>query len=58
MLKAVGKGAPIEVPNGPATIDVVFSLDGGTNTYCMTFAGTGDGNKFLVKDAPAGTCPP
>jgi acetyl esterase/lipase len=24
----------------------------------MTFTGTGDGSKFLVKDAAAGTCPP
>jgi hypothetical protein len=56
-LKAGGKGAPIAVPNGAASINVVLSLDGGTNTYCMTFSGTGDGNKFLVKDASAGTCP-
>jgi hypothetical protein len=57
MLKAGGKGAPLAVPNGAASIHVVLSLDGGTNTYCMTFSGTGDGNKFLVKDAAAGTCP-
>jgi hypothetical protein len=57
LLKAVGKGTPIAVPNGPASIDVVFTLDGGTNRYCMTFAGTGDGSKFLVKEAAAGTCP-
>ena len=57
LLKAVGKGAPFAVPNGAATINVVLSLDAGTNTYCMTFTGTGDGNKFLVKDAAAGTCP-
>jgi len=57
LLKAVGKGASLTVPNGAASINVVFSLDGGNNTYCMTFSGTGDGNKFLVKDAPAGTCP-
>ena len=57
LLKVVGKGAPVAVPNGPASIDVVFRLDGGTNTYCMTFSGTGDGNKLLVKDASAGTCP-
>jgi hypothetical protein len=44
------------VPNGAASINVVLSLDGGTNTYCMTFSGTGDGTKFLVKDATAGTC--
>jgi hypothetical protein len=57
LLKAVGKGAPVAVPNGPASIDVVFTLDGGTNKYCMTFTGTGDGTKFLVKDASAGMCP-
>ena len=57
LLKAVGTGAPLAVPNGAATIDVVLTLDGGTNTYCMTFVGTGDGSKFLVKDAAAGTCP-
>jgi hypothetical protein len=56
LLKAVGKSAPITIPNGPASIDIVFSLAGGTNTYCMTFTGTGDGGKFLVKDALAGTC--
>src|SRR5215468_8208458 len=43
--------------NGAATVNIVFSLDGGTNAYYMTFSGTGDGNKFLVKDATAGTCP-
>src|SRR5215472_13614967 len=56
MLKAGGKGAPLAVPNGAASINVVLSLDGGTNKYCMTFVGTGDGTKFLVKDATAGTC--
>src|SRR5215470_9562372 len=56
LLKVTGKGLPIPVPNGPATINVVLSLDGGTNAYCMTFAGGGDGTKFLVKDSAAGTC--
>jgi acetyl esterase/lipase len=56
LLKVVAKGLPIPVPNGAATINVVLNLDGGTNTYCMTFAGMGDGSKFLVKDAPAGAC--
>ena len=55
LLKVVAKGAAIPVPNGPGTIDVVLSLDGGTNTYCMTFTGTGDGTKFLAKDSAAGT---
>jgi hypothetical protein len=56
-LKLVVKDLPFPVPTGAATIDVVFHLDGGTNNYCMTFTGTGDGSKFLVKDAAAGTCP-
>src|SRR4029450_11460567 len=56
LLKVVAKGLPIPVPNGAATINVVLNLDGGTNTYCMTFAGMGDGSKFLVNDAPAGAC--
>jgi hypothetical protein len=57
-LKVVAKGLPFPVPSGAATANVVLSLDGGTDTYCMTFSGTGDGNKFIVKDAAAGTCMP
>lgn len=57
LLKVVAKGLPFAVPNGPATIDIVLRLDGGTNLYCMRFSGTGDGGKFLVRDAVAGTCP-
>lgn len=57
LLKVVAKGLPFAVPNGAQSIDVVLSLDGGTNTYCMTFSGTGDGSKLLVKDAPTGACP-
>lgn len=57
-LKVIAKGLPVPVPNGPGTINVVLSLDGGTNTYCMTFAGTGDGTKFLVKDSAVGMCAP
>ena len=56
LLKVVAKGVPFAVPNGAATINIVLSLDGGTNTYCLRFSGTGDGNTFLVKDAPAGAC--
>ena len=56
LLKVVETGANLAAPNGPETINVTFSLDGGTNTYCMTFSGTGDGSKLLVKDATAGTC--
>jgi hypothetical protein len=58
LLSVVGKGLPFAVPNGPTSIDLVLSLDGGTNTYCMTVTGTGDGSTFLVKDATAGSCAP
>jgi hypothetical protein len=58
LLKVVGKGLPFAVPAGTASISVVLTLDGGTNQYCMNFAGTGDGSKLLVKDAPAGSCAP
>ena len=58
LLKVAGKGLPIPVPNGAGTISVVLSLAGGTNRYCMTFAGTGDGSKFLAKDSAAGACAP
>ena len=57
LLKVVAKGLPFPVPNGPRTISVVFRLDGVTNTYCMTFDGSGDGSKFYVTDAETGTCP-
>lgn len=56
LLKLVSKGLPFGVPTGAATVKVVLELDGGTNTYCSSFTGTGDGSKFLVKDAAAGTC--
>lgn len=60
LLKVVAKGLPFSVPYtgsfGSASIGVVLSLDGGNDRYCMTFTGTGDGDKFLVKDAPIGTC--
>jgi len=57
LLKVVAKGTAVPVPNGPGTIQVILSLDGGTNKYCMTFTGTGDGSKFLVQDSAAGSCP-
>jgi len=59
LLKAVATQSPFgPVPNGDEEIDVVLSLDGGTNVYCMSFFGTGDGSTFLAKNAPApGTCP-
>jgi len=58
VLRVVGKGLPFPVPSGDATVNVVLSLDGGTNRYCMSFSGPPSAGKFLVKDAPAGTCPP
>jgi hypothetical protein len=42
------------VPSGAATIDVEVQV--GSDKYCMTFSGTGDGSKFLVKDAAATSC--
>jgi acetyl esterase/lipase len=39
------------------TINIILSLDGGSNTFCMTFTGLGDGAKFVVKDSGAGSCP-
>lgn len=58
LLKVVAKSLPVPVPNGPRTINAVLRLDGGTTAYCMTFTGTGDGARFLVKDAATGICPP
>ncbi len=56
-LKVIAKGVPIPIPNGSGAINVVLTLDGGTNAYCFTFAGTGNGAKFLVKNAAPGICP-
>ena len=42
------------VPPGAATVDVEVQV--GSDKYCMTFSGTGDGNKFVVKDAVATSC--
>lgn len=44
------------VPNGAATVNVEVTV--GTDKYCMSFTGTGDGSKFVVKDASAGSCLP
>lgn len=58
-LKIIAKAPPtlpFAVPNGAGTIRVVFSLDGGTNAYCLAFSGNGDGVKFLVKDAEPEPC--
>ena len=43
------------VPNGAAAT-VYVQVTVGTDKYCMTFTGAGDGDKFLVKDATAGAC--
>jgi hypothetical protein len=45
----------LPVPNGNATI--IAQVTVGTDRYCMAFTGTGDGDKFLVKDTAAGSCP-
>lgn len=45
------------IPNGPATINVLLKLGGTIDSYCMVFSGTGNGNTFRVRNAPAGTCP-
>lgn len=57
VIKIVAKGVPFAVPKGAATVHAVLSLDGGSNVYCMTFDGSGDGSKFLVLNATAGSCP-
>lgn len=58
LLRVVSKAIPFPVPAGPASIDVRFDLDGGSNSYCMTFAAVGDGTRFVARDVPAATCPP
>jgi hypothetical protein len=59
LIKIVGKGlGSIPVPISNATIDVVLSVHGIADRYCMSFSGTGDGSKFHVKDAPASPCAP
>jgi hypothetical protein len=58
LLKIVSRGlGGLAVPNGAAVINVMLSLDGITHRYCMHFSGTGDGSRFLARDAPAGSCP-
>jgi hypothetical protein len=57
-LKVVAKDIEgISVPNGPGTLAVVLNLDGVSRRFCASFSGVGDGRRFLVKDAPAGSCP-
>ena len=44
------------VPSTGATVNVKMRV--GLDKYCMAFTGTGDGSKFLVKDAAASpSCP-
>ena len=57
LVKVVGKGVPVAVPNGAASIGVQLYFGDATNAYCMRFTGTGDGKKFLVKDVAAAACP-
>lgn len=55
LLKVVSPGMNgFPVPTGAATVNVEVTV--GLDKYCMTFAGNGDGSKFLVKDATTGTC--
>jgi hypothetical protein len=57
LLKVVGRSlGGMPVPNGNATIAATLHLDGAAERYCMTFTGTGDGSRFLVKNAPAASC--
>jgi hypothetical protein len=57
LLKVMSLGlGGFPVPNGAATINVEVTI--GTDKYCMSFSGSGDGDKFLVKDTSAGSCSP
>lgn len=57
-LKIISRGlGGLAVPNGNAVINAMLSLDGITHRYCMSFDGTGDGTRFVARDAPAGGCP-
>jgi hypothetical protein len=42
------------VPNGAAIVDVEVQI--GSDKYCMTFNGMGDGSKFVVKNVAATSC--
>jgi hypothetical protein len=58
LLEVMGRGlGGFSIPTGAETINVVFDLGGTTERYCMSFSGVGDGKKFRVRNAPAGTCP-
>ncbi len=56
LLKVVSPAgmAGFPVPSGATSVYVEVQV--GSDKYCMTFTGTGDGNKFLVKDAAASAC--
>jgi hypothetical protein len=57
-LKVIGKGlGGLPVPNGSTAIAATFHLDGSVHRYCMTFSGSGDGSRFIARDAPPGSCP-
>jgi hypothetical protein len=57
-LKVLGNGlGGMPIPNGAATIDAVLNLAGISRRYCMTFSGAGDGNRLMVRDSAAGSCP-
>lgn len=58
ILNVIGRGlGGFPIPTGTATINVLFDLGGANERYCMSFSGVGDGKKFRVRNAPAGTCP-
>jgi hypothetical protein len=56
LLKVVSPGmGAFPVPNGASTVDATVRV--GADKYCMILDGTGDGTKFLVKNAAATHCP-
>jgi len=57
-LRIVGHGlGGFAIPDGPATIAAVLELAGTSERFCMAFTGTGNGRVFLVRNAPAASCP-
>lgn len=57
LFEVIGNGlGGFPVPNGVATITVELNLAGTVERFCLSFGGVGDGNRFLVRNAPAGTC--
>ena len=55
LVKVVGKGVPVAVPNGAASIGVQLYFGDATNAYCMRFTGgTYSANQlFQSQYAPA-----